>query len=237
MAPHCSCRKEGSRGTSTHSVNGREIVTLPLGEVGLTIRKGDVFSLGTLLSLANASLDERGKYASTFRRRGLTLVVAISYDNRPKHFLGLQVTPWHIPQTYYTYRVHAREAEDFHLETTNDDPSKDTRIYRSYFGVRVIVAQNGNLAVFTVVGFLMTLTTSLGLLAIANILTDLFMLYLFNKKHIYERQVPPFARHVRRSRPYAAEAAQCLIDAIEGGDAAAVVANFPFIVELLGKKD
>jgi len=58
-APHCSSSRKGSRtkiDTSTYSVNGREIVTLPMGEVGLTIQKGDVFSLGTLLSLANVRL-------------------------------------------------------------------------------------------------------------------------------------------------------------------------------------
>jgi len=225
---------------------GRELMTLPNGEVGISIKKGDVFALGTLLGLADAGLDELGPFDSTFRHRGITLVVHIVYDNRPKHFLGLQVTPWHTPRPHYVYRVTVRDGYDFQKTKTFDDPREDTRTTRTYNGVRLVVEQSGQIAIFEIATFLVTMTTALGLLAVSNTLTDMVMLYLLQHKDIYKKhkyhESKDFHPDGDEAQPLPKpetkeEAAQRLIDALEGQDVDDVVACFPHAVELLGKQD
>jgi len=225
---------------------GRTLTSLPNGEVGISIKKGDVFSVGTLLGLADAGLDENGKHDSTFRSRGLILVVHIIYDNRPKHFLGLQITPWHTTKPYYTYRITTRDSYEFSKTVTFSDPKEDKRTVRTFNGVRLVVEQSGQIAIFEIATFLVTMTTALGLMAVSNTLTDMIMLYILQHKEIYKKhkyhESKDFHPEGDEAQPppkpsTKEEAAQQLIDAIEGQDVPDLVACFPHAMELIGKKD
>jgi len=224
---------------------GRTLMTLPSGEVGVSIKKGDVFALGTLLGLADSGLDEKGDFDETFRTRGLILVVHIIYENRPKHFLGLQVTPWHTTKPHYTYRVTTRTSYDFQKTKTFDDPREDKRTTRTYNGIRLVVEQSGKIALFEMATFLVTMATALGLMAVSNTLTDMIMLYILQHKEIYKKHkyhhskdfhpdegAPPLAKPETKE-----EAAERLIDAIQAQDPEELLTCYPDFVELIGKKD
>jgi len=225
--------------------SGRTLMTLPSGEVGVSIKKGDVFALGTLLGLADTGLDEMGGFDETIRTRGLILVVHIIYENRPKHFLGLQVTPWHTPEPHYTYRISTRTSYDFQKTKTFDDPREDKRTTRTYSGVRLVVEQSGKIALFQMATFLVTMTTALGLMAVSNTLTDMIMLYILQHKEIYKKHKyhrskdfnPGDEEHPPSKPETKEEAAERLIDAIHGLDPHGVVTCFPDFAELIGKKD
>mmetsp|Transcript_64822 Transcript_64822/g.125058 ORF Transcript_64822/g.125058 Transcript_64822/m.125058 type:complete len:328 (+) Transcript_64822:3-986(+) len=226
---------------------GRTLQTLPNGEVGISIKKGDVFPLGTLLGLADTGLDEFGGMDETLRTRGLILVVHIIYDNRPKHFLGLQVTPWHTPRPFYTYRVTTRTSYDFQKTKTFDDPREDERSTRTYNGIRLVVEQTGKIAIFEIATFLVTMTTALGLMAVSNTLTDMIMLYVLQHKDRYKKhkfhQTKDFNPEEEEDPQTPAkpetkeEAAERFIEAIEGQDVEGLLHCFPHTLELLGKKD
>jgi hypothetical protein len=247
--PHAE--KAATAGHTAVTEAGRTLMTLPNGAVGISIKKGDVFALGTLLGLGDVDLDEMGDFKTVFRTRGLVLVVHIVYDNRPKHFLGLNINPWHTPKPHYTYRISTRSTYDFQKTKTFDDPKVEERTIREYNGVRLVVNQDGQLASFLMSKFLVTLTTAMGLLAVANVLTDMIMLNFLPKAHIYRKHKHHQSRDLNDedgtndsemplqglSSMTKQEVARRFIEAIECADEKAVIKCFPDTLELLGSRD
>jgi len=155
----------------------------------VSTRTGDVFTLGALLRLANIDLDRIVGEAENLRTRGLVLVIKIGYDNRPAGgFLGLKVAPWKVPEIAYSYTVVPLEDRDFHWSKTVDDPGAATRVVRIYSGVRLLVQQSGTLVRFDMSFFLVTVSAALGLLAVANTITDMAMMYLLARSEEYRKR-------------------------------------------------
>eukprot|EP00408_Alexandrium_pacificum_P027019 CAMPEP_0171205934 /NCGR_PEP_ID=MMETSP0790-20130122/26804_1 /TAXON_ID=2925 /ORGANISM="Alexandrium catenella, Strain OF101" /LENGTH=539 /DNA_ID=CAMNT_0011671465 /DNA_START=62 /DNA_END=1679 /DNA_ORIENTATION=+ len=224
-----------------------QILDQPSGYV-VALPKGDVFTVGALLKLANTQLDVKGRHSTTNRARGIVVVIHIQYDNRPQGtFLGLQVTPWRTPSPFYSYRITFREATDYRQTKTFNDPADRRRTIRIYNGIRVVMEQSGTIAVWDTPFFLITMTTALGLMAVATTVTDLMLSYFlplseeykkrkfhqskdFNPEDDATEQSPPAKPTTRR------EAGSLFLDALESQDADAVADALSPLLEFCSKK-
>jgi len=229
----------------TPAMLASKLMSEPSGYAGVAVKKGDVFTVGSLLRLAKVDLDDSGKYPSSYRGRGMVLVVHIQYDNRPSGgFLGLQITPWRTPEPFYTYRITTREAYDYRLMKSYNDPANPRRSVRVYNGIRVVVEQSGTIALWDTAQFLVTMTTAMGLMAAANFVTDFLLMYILSKSEEYKKRkfhtskdFCPEDEGAQPSRPTTKkEAGDLFIDAMESQDGEAVADAFPDLLALCGKK-
>lgn len=165
---------------------------LPGGEPIVGAPKGDLFLVSSLLDAAKVDLDTTEGYIGkqkTLRHRGLVLVVHIQYGNKPSGgWMGLKVTPWTTPEPYYTYHISTREAFDYKVTKTFNDPSDVKRIIRVYNGIRVVVEQSGTILMWDTSQFLVTMTAALGLIAVATTVTELAMMYVMSKREEYKKR-------------------------------------------------
>jgi len=166
----------------------------------IAIKKGDVFSLEKLLEISHQSLDDLEDLDRTVRERGMILVIHIRYTNI-QPWMGVRVWPWtrptdlgrlsswYGPRPWYTYWIAVRPAYDYSIRKDKPyaDDNKWTEIIE-YQGVRIVVEQAGEIAVWDVTKFLLVMTTSLGLLAAANLITDVLALYVFARKNEYKQE-------------------------------------------------
>mmetsp|Transcript_21495 Transcript_21495/g.50031 ORF Transcript_21495/g.50031 Transcript_21495/m.50031 type:complete len:521 (+) Transcript_21495:56-1618(+) len=241
-----------NRGLASQEVAPNKLANELLSATGhkaVSLHKGDVFTLESLLQLANVNLDDNGEeMGDTLRASGLVLVIHIEYSNCPAGaFLGFMVTPWRTPPPFYKYRMSTRKAQEYKQIRTFDDPASRTRSIRIYNGVRVVIEQTGIIALWDTAHFLVTMTTALGLMAVANTLTDLMMTYLLPRSVEYTKRkyvtskdfcpedeaggpVPDGSRPTTKL-----EAAEKLIDALESQDASAVAEALPDLVALCDK--
>jgi len=150
------------------------------------IKYGDVMSLGTMLAMADRSLDEEWKKGGdgewqSLRSRGGALVVEIEYHN---------MVPWTVlhPQDppEYTLSVSSRPVYKYKEFTVEKKPDGGRSVQEDY-GILVIVRQSGQLGVLDITKLLIVMTTSLGLLAVSNTLTDLIAFNLMPKKDEYKK--------------------------------------------------
>jgi len=155
---------------------------------------GDVFSIGTLLSLADVSLDseildqEGNGTGLTRRSRGLSLRVVIIYSNLHDR-MGMKVGPWWQPEPYYTYRVHLGNASKYQFRQIFSDPLIDAmgddmmathRSVKEFHGIQVVVEQYGFIETWSWQKLIVILTTSLGFIAFLD-----FMLH-----HLFSMCLP-----------------------------------------------
>lgn len=151
-----------------------------LGVVSLA--EGDMFTIGHLLKAANVSLDRRRHHVpswvgGTYRSSGFVLVIRVHYSNI-ESWLGAKVLPWNIlgPTMHYTYRItkHASH-DDFMLSKVHAggaNAPKHSRVLTEFNGIRVLIEQSGNVAVWDNIQLLLILTTTLALMAVATYITD-----------------------------------------------------------------
>jgi len=151
----------------------------------IAIQDGDVLTLSTLLAMAGDSLDATLQYdgaarSGTPRDRGMALVVTIKYENLVRWTLFRPSNP-----PWYTISVTAMPADTFkHSEVIQVD--SDHRDVRLSYGTMVIVKQTGNLAFFDPMFALISFTSAMALLAVANTLTELLMLNILPQKEKYQ---------------------------------------------------
>jgi len=148
----------------------------------VSIKSGDVLSVRNLLDLAGiASLDEV-RFKETYRSEGMTLVVHIHYSNLGHWRLWGPKDP---PE--YTIDVSLRPTFGFQYRTVSQRASAEgqERVLYNFNGICIRVEQTGELAMFDITQLLMILTTSLGLLAVSNTLTDFLALSVLPKKEDY----------------------------------------------------
>lgn len=154
----------------------------------VAVKKGDVFSLKHLMEIAHYDdFDGAGGFKEgSVRSRGTVLVISIEYTNVQK-WMGLMVNPWNPfgPRPWYHYRVTKRPVYDYMVRDTSDDPAKSTRKVREWHGIRVVVEQNANIAVWDTAQLILTLTTALGLLAVSNAITDFLAISVFKRGKEY----------------------------------------------------
>lgn len=149
-----------------------------------SIPPGDVLSLRTLYAMAGRSLDDwwydpQSKGNMTTRKRGTVLVVNIHYTN---------LKPWTLFQPMdppeYTISVTSQPVDKFKNMKAQDLPDKHRKLTVSY-GTLVIVRSSGSIGVFRMIHMLIVVSTSLGLLAAASVVTDVLALYVLPLRQEY----------------------------------------------------
>lgn len=156
----------------------------------IAIKDGDVMSLSTILKMANTSLEEiiekdsEGN-ARDVRLRGTSVVVSIRYDNKKPWRVFTQKDP---PE--YVITASSRPVNSFkHTYVTEERPGPTGNMERhitTAYGVYIIIKQTGTIRSFTLVHFLMTMTSAMALLAASNLATDMLALYALPKKDVYK---------------------------------------------------
>ena len=161
----------------------------------------DFFSLGVLLQAAGVSLDDCNSHGSqessarddrsndnnnnnngscqTYRDSGATLLLNIYWsDFVPYH--GLVE-----PHYYYAPELLGRSSFKQYVPFY-DNNYRESRTLLNAHGIRVAVLLGGEFNQFNIVTFLVTLTTALGLLAVATTIVDSLMIYVMPERERYQ---------------------------------------------------
>jgi ATP P2X receptor len=143
----------------------------------------DFFSLNILLEAAGMDLDDcnpnTGIPCQTYRDTGATLLLNIYWsDFRP--FRGL-VTP------YYYYSPQFIVGSTFKQNIPFYETYRSSRTLLNAHGVKVAILIGGEFNQFNIVTFMVTLTTAVGLLAVATSIVDWCMLYILPDKKRYQQ--------------------------------------------------
>jgi hypothetical protein len=148
---------------------------------------GDVLSLRTLYAMAGRSLDDMWYDAEkeanvTTRQRGTVLVVDIHYSN---------MKPWTIfrpkDPPEYVISVSSQPVEKYkNMKAVESADSKDRELIVSY-GTLVVVRSSGTIGVFSMINALIVVSTSLGLLAVASVITELLAFNVLPMREDYAK--------------------------------------------------
>jgi len=135
------------------------------------------------MNAAGSSLDEINSSGSSYRNDGTTLILKVEYSNtRSWSGLSKDIT--------YLYTPFLLSDTSFKLyESIWEGTGGDYRANRTLLnkhGVKIDLVQGGNLAKFSFSQLLVSLTTSLTLLAVATVITDIVALYFLPDKDRYE---------------------------------------------------
>ena len=143
----------------------------------------DVFQLSTLIQLATegGTLDETTSFASnhSLRYTGMVLVVLIEYSN----FIPLYGVSNTVTYHYKLKFIKGTGAKHMHQQYLTDS---NERILQKRHGVLMVVKFAGSLHAFDWQTCLVTLTTSLALLAVATTIVDGLALYILRGNGQFE---------------------------------------------------
>eukprot|EP00040_Diaphanoeca_grandis_P018537 m.97503 g.97503 ORF g.97503 m.97503 type:complete len:450 (-) comp26982_c0_seq5:41-1390(-) len=152
----------------------------------------DYFDILTLLRAGDLDgkeiyLDDLGYKHKPYRQNGGVLLLTISYSNW-LHWSGPYdwsnfPTITSRPITY-TYSAKLMSDSKYKYETTAY-PTRDTRLVKTLYGLRIVVLQGGTLGKFDVSVLIVQLTTSLGMLAVATIIVDLLATRVLRMRNFY----------------------------------------------------
>lgn len=162
---------------------------IAVGQPGRT----DTIAVGTLLQAAGIySLDEAAGEAShpgpllqeTLRNAGFTILVTVLYSNYYE-----QTHRFDQDTIVYRYKVSLVRNEAFSGTETLPGPGSGApnRTLLERHGVRIVVKQAGTIGAFNVAVMLVSLTTSLSLIAIAKVVVDFMALYCLPLRHVYSQ--------------------------------------------------
>ena len=152
----------------------------------------DFFSLDVLLQAAGVTLDDCNNDMSTtntssadgqcqtYRDSGATLLLNI-YWNDFVPYQGL-VEPHYFYKPQLVARSAFKQTIPFY-----DNHYRERRTLLNAHGIRVAVLLGGEFNQFNIVTFMVTLTTALGLLAVATTIVDSLMLYVLPEKDRYQQ--------------------------------------------------
>ena len=153
----------------------------------------DFFSLDVLLQAAGIDMDDcnqsvaevdddsssdNNSTCQTYRDSGATLLLNIYWSD---------FVPYHgvvAPHYYYSPQLVARSSFKQYL-SFYDNNYREKRTLLNAHGIRLAVLLGGEFNQFNVITFLVTLTTALGLLAVATTIVDSLMLYILPEKERY----------------------------------------------------
>jgi hypothetical protein len=150
-----------------------------------TVHGQDFFSLDVLLKAVNVSLDDCNLALSqdgdcqTYRETGATILLNIYWSDFETYH-GM-VEP------YYYYSANFLAGSTFKQNIPFYHSYRSSRTLLNAHGIRVAVLLGGEYHQFNVVSFLVTLTTALGLLAVATTIVDALMLYILPEKERYQQ--------------------------------------------------
>jgi hypothetical protein len=144
----------------------------------------DFFELETLLQAADTSLDAETSSGSgeTFREAGVTLIMQIEYSNT----LSWKGLSRDIQYTYTPYLLGSTSYKIYDAVYSGADNYRQNRTLLNKHGVKIDLLQTGELGSFSFSALLLSLTTSLTLLAVATVATDFVALYLLPDKEKYD---------------------------------------------------
>jgi len=152
----------------------------------------DYFSLAALLEAAgDVHLDDcnvveggvgstspsNSSKCETYRETGLTVLLAIYWSD-------FEVWKGRVEPHYY-YRAQVVSGSSYKQTIPYYERYRDTRTLVSEHGVKVAVLLGGEFSSFNLISFMITLTTALGLLAVATTVVDLLMLYILPERQRY----------------------------------------------------
>ncbi|CAJ1960346.1 unnamed protein product [Cylindrotheca closterium] len=131
----------------------------------------------TKTSTNTTTIDNSTTYCTTFRESGATILLTVLWND----FLPYQG----ILEPYYHYKARIigtnyKETQAFYSSYRN------SRVLFSAHGIKVAVVVGGNFHQFTWLNFIITITTALGMLAVATAVVDTFMLYVLPEKEQYQ---------------------------------------------------
>jgi hypothetical protein len=184
---HKLCEQEHAKGNAFKFYRGtKESKVAPCYvNPNQTSTKQDFFSLDILLKAAGVDLDScNGRESSsdspcrTYRESGATMLLNIYWSDF-NQYNGL-VEP------YYYYSPQLIVGSSFKQYIPIYDNYRQTRTLLNAHGIKVAVLLGGEFNQFNVVSFLVTLTTALGLLAVATTIVDMLMLYILPEKKRYQ---------------------------------------------------
>ena len=161
----------------------------------------DVFDVGVLLEADSVHLDEISDTSShhTTRYTGSTLVVSINYRNYApwKGVLFNSKGNYEVPYTYTVKRIDKSTAKQMKQISTK---FPDKRVVRNEHGVKFYVIQTGSIGRFDAFSLLLSITTSLTLLALANLLVDSIAVYVMPEREYFSSIKYPDSKVVSESR-------------------------------------
>lgn len=181
------CKQEYLRNNSFASFRGAEEAndTPCYVQPNRTGSNQDFFSLDVLLKAAGVDLDSCNKKGAdvadppcrTYRETGGTLLLNIYWSDFQTYH-GL-VGP------YYYYSAQLIAGSEFKQKIPFYSSYRQTRSLLNAHGIKIAVLLGGEFHQFDSVNFLVTLTTALGLLAVAATVIDALMLYILPEKTRY----------------------------------------------------
>lgn len=151
-----------------------------------SFNSADVMPLRTLLRAAGiGSLDDTTLVLNeTHRYAGIILVVTVSYSN----FL---LTTGSYSQDQYTYTYSVQSVQDAEFKAEQILPASGSsslnRTILDRHGVRLIIAQTGEIGAFDFATLLISLTSSLGLLAVASLVVDFMATSVLPLRAVYRQ--------------------------------------------------
>lgn len=176
----------------------------------------DFFSLNVLLNAAGVSLDDcsttglvsTNASCQTYRDTGATLILNIYWADF--HAFRGMVEP------FYYYAPQFLAGSSFKQSIPFYHSYRSSRTLVKAHGIRVAVLLGGEYHQFDTISFLVTLTTALGLLAVATTVVDALMLYILPEKERYQQaKYEDEGQEEQRSTP---SQGSPFFDACEGDD-------------------
>jgi len=149
-----------------------------------SIKVGDIIPMKKLLQLAGVDLGKSRNYHNeSMRYEGFVIQILVDYQNlRPLTF-----PPWKTSPIQYVYRVGLLPIETYKEVIELYTPGGDSRTLLDTHGVFVRVKLSGSIAFFDITQLILIMTTSLGLLAVADACTDFYARYIWHFKEDYKR--------------------------------------------------
>jgi ATP P2X receptor len=151
----------------------------------------DIIPIQTLLRAAGiGSLEEvsgnidESFSTSTKRMTGIVLVIQIVYSN---YFVV--TSSWSQNTFSYTYNVRVIDNSEFKSEQVLPGADADGTVRKviDRHGIRIIVKQSGDVGIFDSATLLITITASLGLVAVATIIVNYLALWFMPLRKLYRR--------------------------------------------------
>jgi hypothetical protein len=157
---------------------------------------GIVLPLQTLLRVAGIpSLDVAGPNADvTFRSAGLILLISVDYSNfysetgsYEENYLSYRAIVSTVASAGYS-AIEVVSGADGSVSGTGTGIGL-TRLLVNRHGLRIIVRQSGSVGRFDAAQLLLTLTTSLSLIAVAKVVVDYLATRVLPKRYIYRQYI------------------------------------------------
>jgi len=182
-----------------HSHDGTILKSLSSNENSALIGMADKLTIQEILKAAGVtSLDEPSDALNAkgkpFRRHGIVLHMAITYQNSESTFLGTGDIEYsyHVRRIPYAdYRVNevipVFSSEDF--AHSNHEALQENRLFRKRYGIKIEFHQSGKLGHFSLPALLLHLVSGVGLLTLTATIVDILVLYILPDKLRYRRFV------------------------------------------------